>query len=109
MNNKKTNKITLYCFNEYCVFNKKNICLKSEISLNRVGLCEDMLLLNAKNINNLQATKNEYLNNLTNPSNKLMKNDLDWFRKQLNSKEIHPFQLMIDKMINILNKEHSKK
>ena len=90
------NNIILICNNQYCVFNKNKKCVREEVSLNKIGVCEDMFLLSANNIENLQKLKSDYLKNMINPTNQFMKDDVNWFFKQQNAKEIHPLDSIFE-------------
>lgn len=102
------NKKNLICYNEYCAFNANNKCVRTEISLNRVGVCEDMFLISTNNFKNITNLKEQYIKNAPNPTNKIMQKDVDWFHKQMNSKEVHPLETMLNEIQNSDNKKRTK-
>lgn len=102
------NNIKLNCYNQYCVFNKNKQCCRSEISLNRIGVCENIFLVGSDNFKNLEDIKTDYLKNMLNPTNEIMKDDVDWFHKRQKMNEIHPLEVFLTELLKQVEKEDIK-
>ena len=104
--NKKN--IKLNCYNQYCVFNKNDECTRTSISLNRIGVCENIFLVGSDNFKNIQKIKDDYLKNMLNPTNEIMKGDVDWFHKCQKMNEIHPLEEFLNELLDEIEKQKKK-
>ena len=102
------NNFKFNCYNQYCAYNRDNKCIRIETSLNKIGVCEDMFLINAKNIENLEDLKLSYLKNMFKPTDEIMQNDVDWFLKHLDIKEIPPIELILEEAKKLVDNNQKR-
>ncbi len=100
--------IILKCYNQYCAFNKNGKCIRETVSLNRIGVCENIFLVGSDNFKNIQEIKDDYLKNILKPTNDTMKDDLDWFHKRQKMNEIHPLEEFLTELLDQIEKQENE-